>query len=447
MLAFWIVAALLTVVALAFVLVPLLRRRASDAPTVREANLAALRSQRQEIESDVSLGVLAPEAKDEALSELVARASEDLETPAEAQAAESKRPWPAAIAFAILVPACALGLYLWVGLPAALDPRVVASAGPGDAQGAPSDHQMEELVLQLAQKVRERPDDVQGWNLLARSYNAMGRTQDALDAYKHLAKIAPNDPQVLADYADALALARGKNLSGEPAEIIQRALKIDPKHPKSLALAGTVTLNEGKFAESVGYWERLYTALPPDSQDLGEIRNIIEDVRGRAAAAGKPLPPSRLIAGAPLPAPSKPGPMASPPPMAAAPAAMPPAAPKAAALPGKGLSGTVRLADALAGRVSPTDTLFIYARAAQGSRMPLAIIRGGAGELPKSFALDDSMGMAPNVRLSDTASVVIEARVSKAGSAMAQPGDLVGASAPVAPGAKGIAIVIDKVVP
>ncbi|MBK8323165.1 MAG: c-type cytochrome biogenesis protein CcmI [Betaproteobacteria bacterium] len=443
--AFWIVAALLTVVALAFVLVPLLRRRASDAPTVREANLAALRSQRQEIESDVSLGVLAPEAKEEALAELVARASEDLEAPAEAQAAGSKRPWPAAIAFAMLVPACAFGFYLWVGLPAALDPSAVAAGGPGGTQGAFGDHQMEELVVQLAQKVRERPDDVQGWNLLARSYNAMGRNQDALEAYAHLAKIAPNDPQVLADYADALALARGKNLSGEPAEIIQRALKIDPKHPKSLALAGTVTLNEGKFAESVGYWERLYTALPPDSQDLGEIRNIIEDVRGRAAAAGKPLPPSKLVAGAPAPA--KPGPMASPPAMAAAPPAMPPASPKAVAVPGKGLSGTVKLAEALAGRVSPTDTLFIYARAAQGSRMPLAILRGGARELPKNFDLDDSMGMAPNVRLSETPSVVIEARVSKAGGAMAQPGDLIGTSAPVAPGAKGVAIVIDKVVP
>ena len=438
--AFWIVAALLTVVALAFVLVPLLRRREADSPTLREANLAALRSQRQEIESDVSLGVLAPEAKEEALADLVARASEDLDTPTEAPAPGTRRPWPAAIAFAILVPACAFGFYLWVGLPAALDPRALASAGPGGEQGAFGDHQMEELVVQLAQKVRERPDDVQGWNLLARSYNAMGRNQDALEAYAHLAKIAPNDPQVLADYADALALARGKNLSGEPAEIIQRALKIDPKHPKSLALAGTVTLNEGKFAESVGYWERLYAALPPDSQDLGEIRNIIEDVRGRAAAAGKPLPPSRLIAGAP--APSKPGPMAAAPPMASA-----PAAPKAAAVPGKGLSGTVKLADALAGRVSPTDTLFIYARAAQGSRMPLAILRGGARELPKSFDLDDSMGMAPNVRLSETASVVIEARVSKAGGAMAQPGDLIGTSAPVAPGAKGVAIVIDKVVP
>lgn len=441
--AFWIVAALLTVVALAFVLVPLLRRRSADAPTQREANLAALRSQRQEIESDVALGVLPRDAKEEALADLVARASEDLDAPAEAPVTATRRPWPAAIAFGLLVPACAFGIYLWVGLPAALDPKAVAAAGAG-APGQFGDHQMDELVNQLAQKVRERPDDVQGWNLLARSYSAMGRTADALEAYRHLAKIAPNDPQVLADYADALALSRGKNLSGEPAQIIQRALQIDPKHPKALALAGTVTLNEGKFAESLAYWERLYAALPPDSQDLGEIRNITEDVRARAAAAGKPLPPSKLVAGT-APAPARPS--MPPPAMAAPPAAMPPTAPKAAPVPGKGISGTVKLADSLAGRVAATDTLFIYARAAQGSRMPLAILRGGARELPKAFDLDDSMGMAPNVRLSETPSVVIEARVSKAGNAMAQPGDLIGTSAPVAPGAKGVSIVIDKVVP
>jgi len=439
---FWIVATLLTVVALAFVLVPLLRRRAVDAPTLREANLAALRSQRQEIEADVAQGVLPREAKEEALADLVARASEDLEAIPEGPAAAPKRPWPAAIAFALLVPACAFGIYLWVGLPAALDPRAVSAAGGAGAQGAMGDHQLDELVNQLAQKVRERPDDVQGWNLLARSYNAMGRTADALEAYRHLATIAPNDPQVLADYADALGLSRGKNLSGEPAEIIQRALKIDPKHPKSLALAGTVTLNEGKFAESLAYWERLYAALPPDSQDLGEIRNIVEDVRSRAAAAGKPLPPAKLVAGTAPARPSLP-----PAAMAAAPAPMAPAAPRAAPVPGKGISGTVKLADALAGRVAATDTLFIYARAAQGSRMPLAILRGGARELPKAFDLDDSMGMAPNVRLSETPEVVIEARVSKAGNAMAQPGDLIGTSAPVAPGAKGVAVVIDKVVP
>jgi cytochrome c-type biogenesis protein CcmH len=140
-------------------------------------------------------------------------------------------------------------------------------------------------------------------------------------------------------------------------------------------------------------------------------------------------------------------PAAHPPVGAPAPAQSParPGASKAA--PGRSISGTVRLADALAGKIAPTDTLFIFARAETGSRMPLAIAKGGANELPRSFALDDTMGMSQAVKLSEAASVVVEARISRSGNAVPQPGDLVGVSKPVAPGATGVAIVIDKVVP
>ena len=436
MIAFWIVSALLTVVAVAFVLVPLLRGRAATGPSVRDANLAALRSQRRELDADVAHGLLPAEARDEAVADLVARASEDLAVAPDEPAAPPRRSWIPAAVFALLIPAGAVGIYLWVGAPGATDPTAVAAA-----DSPFGDHKMDELVVQLAQKVKERPDDVQGWNLLARSYQAMGRMNDALAAYKHVATIAPNDAQALSDYADALALSRNRNLAGEPTELVMKALKADPKHPKSLALAGTAALNAGDFAASIGYWERLYLAVPPDSQDIPEIRNIIEDVRQRAAAAGKPQPPSKVLAAGDAP---------KGPPVAAAAPLPPPApapAPTRAGPSGKAIEGTVRLSDSLAGRITPTDTLFIYARAAQGSRMPLAILRGGARELPKAFSLDDGMGMAPNVKLSETPSVVIEARVSKAGNAMAQPGDLVGTSAPVAPGAKGVTVVIDKVLP
>ncbi len=443
MLTFWIVAALLVVAALAFVLVPLLRSGAGRGPSIRYANLAVLRRQRQEIESDVQLGLLPGDAREAALAELAARAEEDLAPAAEASAPAARRPWGAVAAFGVLIPAVSVGLYLWVGAPAVTDPQLMAAA-----KAKPGDHQIEEMVAALEQKMKDRPDDVQGWSLLARSYAATGKPDKALAAYAHLAKIAPDDPSVLTDYADALALSRGRNLAGEPTELVMRALKIDPRHPKALALAGTAKLNSGDFAESITYWERLYAVVPPASEDADQVIGIIEEVRGRAAAAGKPLPPSKLAA-----APAQPPPFgamgkagAPQPPagtQAPAPAQAAPAKPAA----GKAVSGTVTLAPALKGKTAPTDTLFIYARAETGSRMPLAILRGGAGELPREFVLDDSMGMSPAVTLSGTPSVVIEARVSKAGGAVTQPGDLVGVSKPVAPGAKGVAIVIDKVVP
>ncbi len=434
MLTFWIVAALLIVAALAFVLVPLLRPRARPAPSLRDANLAVLRGQRRDIENDVAVGLLPAEERESALAELAARAEEDLAAAPEAPAAPARRPWIAAAAFALAIPVVTVGFYRWVGTPEAADPQVMAAA-----TAKPGDHQIEEMVALLEQKLKDRPDDVQGWSLLARSYAATGKMQKTVEAYAHLAKIAPQDPSVLADYADALAASRGRNLSGEPTALVMKALAIDPRHPKALALAGTAKLNDGEFAESIAYWERLHAVVPPGSEDADQVRQIIEDVRGRAAAAGKPQPPSKLLAAAPA-VPAAPA-AAPPPPLGAkAPAAKPAAA-------GKTVSGTVKLAESLAGKAAPTDTLFIYARAETGSRIPLAILRGGAGELPRAFVLDDSLGMTPAATLSGTPSVVIEARVSKAGGAVTQSGDLIGTSKPVAPGAKDVAVVIDKVVP
>ncbi len=439
MLTFWFVAALMIVAALAFVLVPLLRGRARSGPSTREANLAVLRGQRQEIEADLASGLLPKDARESALAELAARADEDLEGAAPAPAAPARKPWVTAALFALLVPAAAIGFYLWVGIPQVTDPRVLAAAG-----AAPGDHQIEQMVAELEARMKRQPDDVEGWMLLARSFAATGKPEKALEAYAHLAKIAPQDASVLADYADALALSRGRNLSGEPTELVMRALQADPRHPKALALAGTAKLNVGDYAASLGYWERLHAVVAPGSEDETQVLGIIEDVRARAAAAGKPQPPSKALAsGAPAKAPPPPAAQA---PLAPAPAAGAPAAAPASAG-GATVSGTVRLAESLRGKAGPTDTLFIYARAASGSRIPLAILRGGAGELPKAFVLDDSMGMTPAARLSTTPSVVVEARVSKSGGAVTQPGDLVGTSAAIAPGAKGVNIVIDKVVP
>jgi cytochrome c-type biogenesis protein CcmH len=438
MLIFWIVAALLIVAALAFVLVPLLRAHGKGGPSLRDANLAVLRGQRRDIEKDVALGLLPKDAKEAALAELTARAEEDLATAtaADTAAGTARKPWAAAAVFGALIPAATVGVYLWVGVPEATDPKVMAAA-----TAQPGDHQIEEMVVALEQKMKERPDDVNGWMLLARSYAATGKMGKALDAYKHLAKIAPQDPSVLADYADALGASRGRNLAGEPTELVMRALEIDPRHQKALALAATAKLNAGDFAASMQYWESLHATVAPGSEDETQVRAIMDDVRGRAAAAGKPLPPPKALAAAP----AAPAQTALPP--SHPPIGSPGGAPAKASPGGKTVSGTVKLADSLAGKTSPTDTLFIYARAETGSRIPLAILRGGAGELPKAFELDDSMGMTPSATLSGTPSVVIEARVSKAGGAVTQPGDLIGTSKPVAPGAKGVAVVIDKVVP
>ena len=414
MASFWILATLMTLVALAFVLVPLLRSRPPAGPSSAEANLAVLREQRREIEADIATGVLPAGARDEALAELVGRAGEDL-APSTATVVEPRRPWAAAAVAALGVPAIAFGVYLAIGNPAATNPlATLAEAAPVD------DQQIVAMVENLARKVRERPDDAQGWALLARSMAALGRFEESADAYAHLAKLVPGDAQVLADYADTLGMAQGRSLAGRPYELAKEALRIDPTNLKALALAGTAALDSGDFTAAAGHWEKLAAALPPDSADAAQVRTVLEEIRGRAAAGGKAAP--------------------------AAPAAPPPSV-AAAAAPGATVTGSVALAPALAAKVAGTETLFIFARADGGPRVPLAVVRATARELPMRFKLDDSQAMAPGVNLSSAKAVRIEARISRSGDAAPRPGDLVGTSGVVAPGARDVRIVVDKELP
>jgi cytochrome c-type biogenesis protein CcmH len=440
MLTFWLAAGLMLLLALAFALFPLLRRHSRPEISRRESNIAVLRTQREEIERDVAAGTLPATARDEALEELVTRAGEDLAASEEPASTAGPRPWKAIAALVVLLPAGAIGLYYAIGNPAAIGAAGQAVA-PGHGTASPaSDKQIEAMVVALGEKVKARPDDVQGWALYARSLNALGRWQEASDAYAHLAKLQPDDPSVLADWADALAMTQGKNLSGKPLELALRALKIDPAYPKALALAGTASLNQGDYPAALKYWQVLAATLPPEGPEAQQVASVIAEVRERAAAAGKPLaagPAAKLPPALPK----------APASVAKAPAEAARAVPSAPAAAGASVSGTVTLAPALAAKVAAGDILFVYARPANGPRMPLAVLRVPAKELPKRFTLDDSMAMSPAATISSAPEVIIEARVSKSGGAAPQAGDLSGTSAPVKPGAKNLAIVIDKVVP
>jgi cytochrome c-type biogenesis protein CcmH len=253
------------------------------------------------------------------------------------------------------------------------------------------------MVERLAAKLKDKPDDVEGWKMLGRSYGALGRFPVAAEAYAKAAARAPRDADLLVDFADVLAMANGQRLAGDPEKLIERALQIDPKNLKGLALAGTAAFNRGDFAGAAARWERMLALLPADSEDARVIRDNIEQARAKAGAAVK-------------------------------------------------LAGTVSLSPKLKGRAAPDDTVFIFARAAEGPRVPLAVLRKKVRDLPASFSLDDSMAMAPGARLSGFPRVVVGARISKSGNAVPQPGDLQGSSAEVANDAAGVKVMIDAVV-
>ena len=287
------------------------------------------------------------------------------------------------------------------------------------------------MVAALGERLKAQPDDAEGWLMLGRSYTALGRYRDAATALRRAQALVPPNATLLADLADVVGMANNKRLAGEPARLVQQALDVDPRHVKALALAGSVSFEAKDYPGARRHWGQLLAVLPADSP-------MARSVQGSMAEA------TQLEAGGPVAA----GPVAAGPGgggaggATAEAAAAPVAGSRATAI-----SGQVVLSPELAARVAAGDTLFIFARAAQGPRMPLAILRRPADGQPADFTLDDAMAMAPNLKLSGFAQVVVGARISRSGNATPQPGDLVGQSSVVAPGAQGLRIVIDRVQP
>jgi cytochrome c-type biogenesis protein CcmH len=411
---FWGLALALVLATLLALVVPLLRTRTSrERPADADASTAIYRDQKHELDADVASGAITADERDATGAELVARLGAELASEAPAPTVPAGRaPWITAMALVALVPAIALVAYLALGRPEALD--------AGIARQRFSDTEILAMVDRLAQRMKDNPSDPQGWLLLGRSWNALQRYEDAAKAYGEAAARLPGNADVLADWADTLGMAQGRKLAGRPTELIAQALAADPQHPKALALAASAAMERGDDKAAVRYWRQLLAVVPPGSEDAQGIRETIAQLEG--GAPGASAPPASA-------------------PAASAPAAAVPAAAAAR------VAGRVVVSPALASRVPPDATLFVFARAPQGSRMPLAVVRRTARELPFEFSLDDSMAMSPAARLSGAREVVVEARVSTSGGATPSPGDLVGQSAVVPPGTTGIVVTIDRVLP
>ena len=276
-----------------------------------------------------------------------------------------------------------------------------------------SPEQIEKMIKELEARLEKEPGNAEGWMMLARTYYALNRYPDAARAFERATALVPDNAALLADYADALGAAQGGTLQGKPLELVARALAADPTQWKALALAGTAAFDRKDYAQAVGYWERMKATVPAGSQIAQSIDASIAEARELGGLKAGPASSSPAIAKAAPATPAAaatPAPAATPGPVASA------AAPAAAG--GGSVAGTVALAPALAASASPDDVVFVFARAAQGPKMPLAILRKQVKDLPLTFTLDDSMAMAPNMSLSNFAEVVVGARLSKSGQAM-----------------------------
>lgn len=454
MTAFIAVAAVMVAVALGWLLWPLLRSKPQPSLEGHVANATIYRDQFADLDADLKRGTISEAQYGEARAELQRRLLDEgraTAAPSTPVARSSHR--TVAAALVVVVPLAAGLLYAKLGAPDAFSPIAQAGNPSHEMSGA----EVDKMVQQLAERLQQEPQNVEGWVILARTYYTMRRFPEAAAAYEKLTQLVPDEPDLLADYADALAMSQGRKLEGKPLQIVEQALKINPDHWKALAMAGTAAFDRKDYKQAVTYWEHLRATQPADSPIAQSITASINEARQLAGmpplpASAAPMAAARPLApGAEMPANHPPmdggKPQANVPAVAKAEAAKAPEPVAAAATPaGKTVSGTVSLASALTAQAAPQDLVFVYARPADGSKMPLAILRAQVKDLPLKFTLDDTMAMSPASKISGFEQVVIAARVSKGGGVTPQSGDLETITKPIKVGSRDIVVTIDSVV-
>ena len=444
---FLICFAAMVVLALLLLLPTLMGRKAAtaadDALDANRANLRVLREQLAVLDAEHASGALDAEQHRLARVEIERRALEE-EQVADRPVVDT-RANKTAVMLGVSIPLFVLVVYALVGYPQAMLPQPETAAAGTSPKDEISAAQIEAMVEGLSKRLEAKTStdagDLQAWTMLARSFAVLQRYPEASRAYARARTLAPDDAQLLADHADVLAMMQGQSLVGEPAKLIERALQLDPRNLKTLALAGSAAFERKDFAGALNYWGQAQQITPSGSEFARGLESSLQQARTAMASGGGQGTKTTTASAQPVAAAQA---------LAAAPGASPGAAAeqsKTAAAAGAATSGVVQLADALKGKVAPTDTVFIFARAAQGPRMPLAILKRQAGELPISFSLDDSTAMSPEMKLSKFSSVVVGARISRSGNAMPQSGDLMGQVGPVDAGSGKLVITIDTVQP
>ena len=412
---FLALAALMIAAALGFVLVPLLTHARSSSPVDDvERRLRAL-------DAALESGVIDAQ---EYATKRAALETAPTPQPSAASARRSRAPPAALLGVALL-------LYRLVGTPEALDVANVAAPAPEHTAA-----DMDQAIAGLAAKLKQNPDDAQGWALLGRAYQATNRSDDSREAFRQAHEHAPEDADIAVEYAQALALAAPDHLlQGESRELLEAVLKKDAKNQRALWLVGISDYQAGNYVSAIATWKILLPLLTPDSDVARSVRSEIAEAEARRDGRAPPEPGATPNTDAPA---TDAGSSAST--AGAAQSAPSGTAPH--------LTVSVTLDPKLKDKLDANATLFVFARAASGPPMPLAIQRLKAGQLPVTVTLDDSMSMMPAMKLSKFPEVVVGARVSKSGNAMPQSGDLQTLSSPVASSrTEPMALTIDQVVP
>nr|WP_249028070.1 c-type cytochrome biogenesis protein CcmI [Methylovulum psychrotolerans] len=407
---FWLFAALMVLAALALIVPPLWRQRAVAAADMDGRNIAIAKIRLAELQEQREVGLLSPAQYTEQRTELELALADDLDIAAPTAAATPQSRW-LVYALVLLIPLLAVSLYADLGTYQAVEPTPEMLATTTPTAATPSIEQINQMVAKLAERMKTNPNDAEGWVMLGKSYKYLQQFPKAADAFGQAYRLLGDNSEVMLLYADALAFANNEQMAGKPAELAFKVLAKEPDNVTALWYGGMAKAQAGEAVEGVKLWRKLAALLPPGSQAQQETQAIL----------------AKLEATVPGGVPKEAGTVATP-----APAA------------GVTLQVQVSLAASLQAAAAPDDTVFIYAQALTGPKMPLAIIRKRVADLPVTVSLSDAQAMLPTMKLSAFPSVKLLARVSKSGTATTEPGDLLGVIEPVATGSsQSQAIVID----
>jgi len=409
---FWVAAVVSTVVALVFVLPALLRARNTETRAVRrDINIAVYRDQLHEMERDRDSGLLSAEQFETAKLELEARLAEDalaLAAVAEPAPGSSRL---LGYSLAVLIPVATFGLYFLLGNATSLMQIAQVQANEGQMMAhADGDHSILQLIQQVEAKTQSDPNNFEAWALLAKTYAAVEHWPEALHAYEKAYALRNDIPRIMSGYAEALAIANNRVMTGRPLELVTAALEKDPDDMKGLELAGIAAFQDRGYAKAAFYFKRLLAQLPPESpyaQDVAAAREEAE----RLAKLGQTGLDDLGNLGADTHR-------------------------------GATIRGQIDIAPSLKAKVAAGDTLFLFARPGDEGA-PAAALRASAGQFPIEFELNDSMAMSAENRLSQFKEVTLVARVAKSGNIKGAAGDLEGTLKAVKVGADKVRLLID----
>jgi len=399
-------------VAAVFLWVLLRERKPLTQASQASANAKVYRDQILDLDREHDSGHISDEEWQQSRDELSMRLLEDTSA-ADDPVAKTEKPavWTAVV-LAVALPISAMGFYMWVGEPEALNPMALKSPDQVDQKD------LAKLAETLADKLQSQPENLQGWVMLGRTYRTLENFDASIKAYDAALKLSADDDLQL-ERIEVIAMQRQGNFDGEPWRVIRDILQKDPQHYGALLSAGSASYAERKYADALKYWEQARKPLEANHPDLPGLENAIATVRetmglpAKAASTGSSTSSGSAAASSAL-----------------------------------NVSGQISLSAALKAKASPNDAVFVYATPANGDRMPLAIMKTTVSQLPLNFTLDDSTAMTPDRKLSAAGEVFIKVRVSKSGNAMPQSGDLTGGSeGPVKVGSKGLKIEIKDQMP